>query len=165
MNEYGFLDFLLARRPSRLVRFPEPPLEKAVEELQALRALAGSLPPLPGEALSGALAALATSVWRAKGKLVDPTNGEPYEETRRIHRHVEGACDAFQQLGIRMSDWLGQPFDAGLPLKVLAFQPTPGVVRDTIIEVVRPAVFWQDRLLQVAEVVVGIPENSPPPKT
>jgi hypothetical protein len=66
-------------------------------------------------------------------------------------------------MGITLNDWIGQPYDPGLPVKVLTFQPAEGVVRDTVIEAVRPTVIWRDRLLQLGEVVVGIPIN--PEKT
>ena len=91
--------------------------------------------------------------------MVDPKTGAPREETRRLYRHIEGALEALTGMGVRLSDWIDQPYDAGLPVKVLSFQPTPEVTRDTVIEAVRPAVFWQDRLLQVGEVIVGIPQT------
>jgi hypothetical protein len=62
-------------------------------------------------------------------------------------------------MGLTMNDWVNQPYDAGLPVKVLTFQPTPGLSRDTILEAVRPTVIWKDRLLQLGEVIVGIPVN------
>ena len=107
--------------------------------------------------MPAALSSLATHLWRAKGKLVDPATGEPREESRRIYRHVEAALETFSQLGVTMNDWLNQPYDPGLPVKVLTFQPTPDLTRDTVVEATRPTVMWNDRLLQLAEVIVGIP--------
>ena len=175
MKQYGFLELLMARPPSRLARFPDLPLEQALVELQAVKealaqAAGAAVPPAVSETptpvappsdetMAAGLAALATNVWRTKGKMIDPATGEPREENRRAYRHVEAALEAFAQLGVRLSDWHDEPFDAGLPVKVLSFQPTPELTRDTIVEVVRPAVFWHDRLLQVGEVIVGIPEN------
>jgi hypothetical protein len=112
------------------------------------------------EALSGSLTALATQVWRARVRIIDPETGAPREEMRRIHRHIEGAFEAFNQLGLVINDWINQPYDAGLPVKVLTFQPTPGLQRDTVLEAVRPTVIWKDRLLQMGEVIVGIPQNT-----
>ncbi len=165
MNDPGMLQLLMAPEPKRLARLPEAPLDRALAEAQALKDAAAT-PPAPAapadtapaaNALDGPLAALATNIWRAQAKMVDPKTGEPREETRRVYRHVEGALEAFGAMGVRLSDWIGQPYDAGLPLKVLSFQPLPELARDTVIEAVRPAVFWQDRLLQVGEVIVGIP--------
>jgi hypothetical protein len=91
------------------------------------------------------------------GKTVDPVTGEPREEMKRIHRHIEGALDMLKQMGLTINDWVNQPYDAGLPVKVLTFQPAPGVTRDTILETVRPTVMWRNRLVQTGEVVVGTP--------
>ncbi len=173
MNDPGMLQLLMATEPSKLARLPEAPLDKALAEVQSLKnAPPAPVPPepIPPVAATGpvpppetanphdsAVAALATHIWRAQMRLLDPKTGEPREETRRLYRHIEGALEAFTAMGVRLSDWLDQPYDAGLPVKVISFQPTPDVARDTVIEAVRPAVFWQDRLLQVGEVIVGIP--------
>jgi antitoxin component of RelBE/YafQ-DinJ toxin-antitoxin module len=78
---------------------------------------------------------------------------------RRVHRHLEGALDVLKEMGLTINDWINQPYDAGLPVKVLTFQPAPEVERDTVIETVRPTVMWKDRLVQLGEVVVGTPVN------
>jgi hypothetical protein len=79
---------------------------------------------------------------------------------RRIHRHIEGAFESLSQIGLTINDWVNQPYDPGLPVKVLTFQPTPDLQRDIVLEAVRPTVIWKDRLLQMGEVIVGIPENA-----
>lgn len=176
---------IFARDPRKLVRFPEYPVDLALAELRNLqdhveqaKKLAESPAPAPAvsapapaetpaavpEALMQSIAALATQVWRTKGKLVDPGTGEPKEETRRAYRHVESALETFAQMGVTLNDWVNQPYDPGLPVKVLTFQPTPGVMRDTVVEAVRPTVVWKDRLLQLGEVVVGIPPNTEKPQ-
>src|SRR5947208_562563 len=116
MTQPGLLTQILARDPRTLVRLPEVSVDAAMAELRVLQekvsaaALAATTPAptetpaaaepavasvsassgLP-EGLPGSLSALATHVWRAKGKLVDSTTGEPKEETKRIYRHIEGA--------------------------------------------------------------------------
>ena len=173
MNDPGIFQLLMASDPRQLAKFPPIPLEKAMGEVQALKnASTGGAAPAPSvvpaaaivsglepvEALGSSIATLATHIWRAQTRMVDPKTGEAREETRRLYRHIEGALDTFASMGVRLSDWVGQPYDAGLPVKVLSFQPTADLACDTVIEAVRPAVFWQDRLLQVGEVIVGIPQ-------
>ncbi len=178
MKDPGMLQLLMATDPKQLARLPEPPLDQALADLQKLKHTRVGPEPAPApappverpvevaeaapieETLGRPMADLVTHVWRAQSKMVDHQTGEPREEMRRLYRHIEGAMETFRAMGLRISDWLGQPYDAGLPVKVISFQPTPDLVRDTVIEAVRPAVFWQDRLLQVGEVVVGIPQNS-----
>jgi hypothetical protein len=163
---------IFARDPRKQVRFPEPPLDEALTALRrlqtALRAEQGTaaaeIAPQPAagdlDEFSSALGGLATQVWRAIGKTVDPATGQPREEMKRVHRHIEGALDLLKQMGLTMNDWVKQPYDAGLPVKVLSFQPTPGLDRDTVLEAVRPTVMWKDRLLQLGEVIVGTPVSS-----
>lgn len=159
---------LLAKDPRTLVRFPDAPVDAAMAEWSALQASmnAPKEPAAPDpastrelDAMMASLCQVATNIWRAKTKMVDAATQAPKEETRRLYRHVEGAMEGFAQMGLQINDLINQPYDAGLPVKVLTYQPTPGVTRDTIIEVVRPSVIWKDRLLQVGEVVVGIPMN------
>jgi hypothetical protein len=167
------LEQIFARDPRKEVSFPELPVDEALTALRRLQEAlhAEPKPPAPVETaakpsaeapdeLSPALGELATQVWRAIGKTVDPATGQPREEMRRVHRHVEGALDMLKQMGLTMNDWVNQPYDAGLPVKVVSFQPKPGLERDTIVEAVRPTVIWKDRLLQVGEVVVGTPSIS-----
>lgn len=100
-----------------------------------------------------AFADLATHVWRARNRI----GAAPPEVTRRALRHLDAAMETLRDLDVTSKDWLNEPYDPGLPLKVISFQPAAGLVRDTVIEVVRPAVFWRQRLVQSGEVVVGRP--------
>jgi hypothetical protein len=184
MSTFSFVEQLLARDPRKLVRFPDFPVDAAMAELRELQEqlaqaekqvnapapaapVSGSTPPIPGAAPEGmgpSIATLATQIWRTKAKLVDTATGEPREEARKVYRHVEGALEALGQMGITLNDWLNQPYDPGLPVKVITFQPTTGIVRDTVVETVRPTVIWKDQLLQLGEVVVGIPPNTEKPQ-
>lgn len=176
---------IFARDPRKLVRFPEYPVDTALAELRNLldhveqaKKLAEVPAPAPApekaspeeasaalsDTFSQTVSGLITQIWRAKGKMVDPVTGEPKEETKRAYRHVESALDALTQMGVTLNDWVNQPYDPGLPVKVITFQPTPGVMRDTVVEAVKPTVVWIDRLLQLGEVVVGIPPNTEKPQ-
>jgi hypothetical protein len=165
-----------------LVRFPDLTVDSAMSELRMLeeKMKEGSkppsspptaaapiptvVPPAPPDGLAQSLASLATHIWRARVKLVDPITGEPNDETRRAYRHVMAAFETFAQMGLTMNDWIDQPFDPGLPVKVLTFQPMPDIMRDTVVEAVRPTIIWRDQILQLGEVVVGIPANTENPK-
>jgi hypothetical protein len=179
MPDHRFIAQILATDPRRVVRFPDLPVESALAEWQMIQTApsavekTASTPPMPvaetvaspdqtdpRETVELSLGALATQIWRAKNKMVEAETGEPREEMKRVYRHIEGAFDVFAQMGVTLNDWRDQPYDAGLPVKVLGFHPTPGLSRDMILEVVRPTVIWKDRLLQLGEVIVGIPVNS-----
>jgi hypothetical protein len=106
------------------------------------------------------MAAVATCAWRARAKMVDPETGEPLEEMRRVYRFVEGIFSALAEAGLRVLDPKGRTYDSGMALKVLGFEPTPGLGREEIIETIRPSVVWHDRLLQMGEVIVGTPATA-----
>lgn len=167
MTEHGFLAQVLARDPRSLVRFPDAPVEKALDDLVTLHRNMQDAPqtdpdallpsPNPGEEMGPFLCRITTHVWRAKSKMIDPATGIPREDMRRVFRHIEGAVDTLEQAGVTMQDWLNQPYDVGLPVKVLSYQPTAGISCDTILETLRPAVIWNGRMLQLGEVIVGTP--------
>lgn len=162
----SFLTHLLARDPRKLARFPEPALDQALAAWRAIKDTAEAPAPAPATAavetpsadLDGPLADLATHVWRARHRLND--SAQPADALRRTSRHIDSAVESFRQLDLNLKDWINEPYDPGLPVKVLTFQPTAGLTRDTVIEAVRPAVLWRGRLLQSGEVVVGTPDSS-----
>ncbi len=177
MTNPSFIAQVFARDPRSLVRFPEAPLEQAMTELRGLseaiseahaaaaKAMAVQSPESnePPPSLNPAtLAALATNVWRARAKLIDSSTNQPYADARRAMRHIEASLEGLQQLHVVIKDFSNEVFDPGMPLKVLAYQPSEGIIRDTVIEVLRPTILWQDKVLQLGEVVVGTPENAKP---
>ena len=104
------------------------------------------------------LADVATGLWRLRQRMLQPGTDEPREEMRRAYLSFESAWDALMEAGITIQDHTDSAFNAGLLLRVLAFQPTPGIVRETVIETVRPSIYYKQQLLQPGEVIVGTPE-------
>jgi len=104
------------------------------------------------------LGQVATNAWRAKMKMIDPETREPKEEMRRIYRHIEAIFEAMESIDIKTVDPVGKTYDSGMALKVISFDPTPGISREEIKETIKPSVVWQGRLIQMGEVIVGKPE-------
>jgi hypothetical protein len=104
-----------------------------------------------------AVAQIATNAWRAKMRMVNPDNGEPREDMSRVYRHVEAIFDTLHQLGVETTDPAGRNYHSGMALKVVTFEPTPGLSKEEIKETIRPSISWQGRLIQMGEVVVGTP--------
>ena len=117
------------------------------------------------QALLKPLAAIATNAWRAKIKMIDTETGEPLEEMRRAYRFVENIFTALGDAGVLILDQTGKAYDSGMQLKVLNFESTPGLSREEIIQTIRPSVVWQERLLQMGEVIVGTSETAEQHKT
>jgi hypothetical protein len=134
--------------------------------LETLRKLTELPPPPPqpsprdGKERLRFLADLATGVWRLRQKMLEPGTDRPREPFRREYRHLESIWDVLSQAGLEIQDHTGRPFDSGLALKVLAFQPTPGVRRERIQETVKPTIYFKQQHIQMGEVIVESPEKS-----
>jgi hypothetical protein len=103
------------------------------------------------------MTAIATNVWKAKSKMLDTVSGEVREEMKRVYRHVEAALDNLREIGLEVKDHTGDAFDYGQSLKVISTQPTQGITRETVIETIKPTIYWQQQLVQTGEVVIATP--------
>jgi hypothetical protein len=97
---------------------------------------------------------VATHFWRLRARL---DRLEDSSAGRAIRRHAEAALADLQEGGLEISDPTGQDYVTGLAVKVLQFQPNEEAQRETIAETIRPAVYFQDKLIQRAEVIVETP--------
>jgi hypothetical protein len=91
--------------------------------------------------------------------MVEPGTDRPLEEMRRAYRHFESAWDTLRQAGADVRDHAGEPYSDGSGLDVAAFEPRPGLQRETVVDTIKPTVVWKGRLIQVGQVVVGTPEQ------
>jgi hypothetical protein len=107
------------------------------------------LPGLPGDSVAD----VATNIWRLRNRMSTLPDG-----MRSTTRHCEMAWDALAEAGVEIRDHLNDPYDSGLALKVVAFQPTSGLERERVIETIRPSIYLHDQTIQTAEVIVGTPD-------
>jgi hypothetical protein len=98
-------------------------------------------------------------LWRLRQKMVEPGTDRPLEEMRRAYRHCQSVWDALSEAGVEIQDHTGDPYDSGLSLSVLAFQPMPDLERERIIETVKPSIYYKKHRIQMGEVIVGRPES------
>lgn len=131
-------------------------LQGEIEQLHRDVASAQPVEVMPPE-VTATLVSVATNAWRARNKMVDAETGEPQDDMRRVYRHIEGIFNAFEELGLRTIDPTGKAYDSGMALKVISFEPTPGLSSEEITETIKPSITWQGRLLQTGEVIVGTP--------
>jgi len=99
-----------------------------------------------------------TLVWRIQRRL--SATGELPKQLQRLSRDVESTWDALTQRGIEIKDHTGRDYDGGMTLRVIASQPVAGLVRRQIIETLKPTIFYRDRIIQMGEVIVGVPEET-----
>ena len=106
------------------------------------------------------LAEVGTGLWRLKLRMLQPGTDRPLDEMRKAYRHLESTWDALSAAGLRIIDHTGMPFDAGLSIKVLAYQPTAGLARQRVLDTVKPTIYLRETRLQIGEVIVGTPDPS-----
>lgn len=105
------------------------------------------------------LAEVTTGVWRSRQRMLTPGSQEPREEMRRAFRPLQATLDSLQQAGIEIVDRINQKYVTGLVERVIATEPTPGLVSEMIIETIKPSIYYHGQLLQQGEVIVGVPEK------
>lgn len=98
-----------------------------------------------------------TGLWRLRQRLIDRDTGEPLESTRMAYRHFASTWDAFVEAGVEIQDHTGDSYDAGQSIRVIAFQPTSGLQRETVLETIRPSIYYQGKRIQIGEVIIGTP--------
>jgi hypothetical protein len=114
----------------------------------------------PTEEWLKAAAKSATHVWRAERRIVDPETREPLDDFKLLHRDIIAIRRSLEDLGVEIVDSLGSAYHSGMALKVISFEPTPGLSREEIKETIKPTVLWRGNLLQLGEVIVGTPQTN-----
>jgi hypothetical protein len=123
---------------------------------------AGELQPDQGM-LTKPLADLGTHLWRLRGRMVVEETGEPKEEVRRAYRYLQSAWQDLMEMGIEIQDHVDCEYAPGMALKVLAFEPQEGITSETIVEVIKPSIYFQGKVIQMGEVIVAMPKGEGDP--
>lgn len=158
----------------QLIRYPRefriktphwPDLAEAMEDLADMLESAPSGAKKGSEKEAGLLnlaVEMGTSVWRLQRRLT--AEGELPEELRRLSRDLKSVWDALRQENIEIVDHTGETFDSHMALRVIAFQPTAGLSCEQVIETIKPTIYRKDKLVQMGEVIVGVPEARAKPE-
>ena len=116
-----------------------------------------------GEESLNLLVEMGTVVWRLRQRLT--VEGEVPEEIGRISRDLESMWDALKQGGIEIKDHTGETYDGGMALHVIAFQPMTEISKEEVIQTIRPTIYHNNKIIQKAEVIVGVPGKGEATKT
>jgi hypothetical protein len=103
------------------------------------------------------LAAIANSAWRAKTKMVDPTTGEPHESMVRVYKDIERIYRHLEDIGFRIRNHTGDPYDDGQPMKVVTSEPRPEATRKYVLTTLLPTIYWNDQIVQHGEIEIAVP--------
>jgi hypothetical protein len=105
------------------------------------------------------LAAVATALWRVRTKLGTESSAKLPSELRHLPRHVEAAWDAMASGGFEIQDPRGQRYVPGMAVNPVTYSPEPSIPPNTIVETLKPTVFWKDILIQRADVILASPAD------
>jgi len=105
------------------------------------------------------IANVCTGLWRIKQNFSQLPVDQMPDKVRKSNRHLEAVMDTLSQAGFSIKDHLREPYDPGMSLHVATYEPTDGIMRETIIETIKPSVYWEDKCIQNAEVIVGTPKQ------
>ena len=104
-------------------------------------------------------AGIATNLWKIKNRKDIKDCSSISGDLRKAFRHYETAWDLLANEGFEIRDHINKKYVAGMALKVIAFQPSSSVHIEMISETIKPSIFYNDKLIQMGEVIVKTPEK------
>ncbi|TCO46785.1 hypothetical protein EV646_10624 [Kribbella antiqua] len=104
-----------------------------------------------------ALAEAATNLWRAQRKL---SGGDTSTQTRQAGRYLQTCRNALTDAGLIVQDHEGDAFHPGRSLEVLVYEEDPALTAETVLETVRPSIYFHAERIQMGQVIVGRPANT-----
>lgn len=132
-------------------------LSKVINTLSVDASIAGIQPSRSAADDEQFISELATRLWRLRKCLQQAGSQEPTDGVERGYRHLERLFTRLEHLGIRVVDRTGEFYDPGMSLKVVSSEPMNGIGREIIKETIAPAIYRGENLIQVPQVVVGVP--------
>ncbi|MFC1952609.1 hypothetical protein ACFLWR_00565 [Chloroflexota bacterium] len=99
-----------------------------------------------------------TLVWRVQKRL--STIEQLPKELKRVSSDLESTWTALIQRGIEIKDHTGQDYVSGMALKVITSQVVPGLTKRQIMETIKPTIYYKEKIMQMGEVIIGVPQNN-----
>jgi hypothetical protein len=115
-----------------------------------------SIEAVPSNIVKG-LTSIANSAWRAKAKMVDPNTGEPHEIMARVYKDIERIYRHLEDIGFRVRNHTGDPYDDGQPMKVVTSEPRQEATRKYVLTTLLPTIYWNDHVVQHGEIEIAVP--------
>jgi len=99
-----------------------------------------------------------TLVWRVQKRL--SMMKSPSKEFNHISRDIASTYDALSKKGIEIKDHTGQDYVHGMTLRVVTSEPVKNLIQTQIIETLKPTIFYREKIVQMGEVIIGVPEKN-----
>lgn len=128
------------------------------ESTEQIVSLIGS-PPQEEKGMIRLLKEIGTGLWRIRNRLSGEAN--PSMEIRGALRFLETTWDALAQYGLEIHDHTDEIVTGGESFRVIATESSECVVRNQVIETIKPTLFFNGTMIQLGEVIVGTPTINP----
>jgi len=108
-----------------------------------------------------AVCELCTNLWRLDRKLRDPESSEFPEDLRLPGKYLQSIRDELRDAGYVFRDHTAERMpEKGISgLKEIAFEQQVGIDHPIVLETVKPTVTYKDKVIQMGEVIVGLPKR------
>nr|WP_042187612.1 hypothetical protein [Kibdelosporangium sp. MJ126-NF4]CEL18225.1 hypothetical protein [Kibdelosporangium sp. MJ126-NF4]CTQ90544.1 hypothetical protein [Kibdelosporangium sp. MJ126-NF4] len=154
----SFRQRLRQRRFPLEFRVPDPQSQPAVVVEPVPEPVPEMASP-PSDLDDKTVADVATNLWRVLKRFGENGDGEASKAQRMAKRNLTAMSDRLSAAGVRAQDHDGMPWDLGMSLKAMAYEPRPNLERETVVDTVRPTVYRGGRCIQFGHVIVGVPEK------
>jgi molecular chaperone GrpE (heat shock protein) len=100
------------------------------------------------------------SLWKANLRWQKAEPSEQVGSLKHLGRNLDSGLAALHAAGFEVKDHTEERYAEGSRVEVLAFQPVDGMRHPTIIETLKPTIYFMERLIRPGQVIVGKPANS-----
>ena len=79
---------------------------------------------------------------------------------KNLSKKYDRTLKVLSKNGFQIMDYDNKKFNDGMSIKVLDSYQDPNVEDDTIVETVKPAIFYENKMILMGEVIVAVPEEN-----
>jgi hypothetical protein len=108
------------------------------------------------------IVAIGTRLWRLHSEMMRRSEeARQANALRYAYRYLEALWEQLAEAGVEIRDHTGEavPKTGIYLLKTIAHQPMSGIKHHRVIETLKPTIYFNKKILQVGEVIVGTPEQ------
>ena len=110
------------------------------------------------------IAKLGTGLWALRSRILPlGDQADLSREMRTLFLTFQSTWNEFIQQGVEVKDHTGERVVGGEAFHIVGSQPMPEVACDQVIRTISPSIYYQDRLIQRGEVLVGTPQTTATP--
>ena len=145
----------------RVEKIEEPSLPKIAEMLNIVKALETKTQSQSDisecEMLKNALIEVAGQVWRFKSRLGVLEKTIEARQWKGLDSVVRSILSSLLQAGLELKDHTGEAICGGEAWTIVSWETVEGIETTRVIETVRPTLYYNNELIQPAEVIAGKP--------